>query len=418
MPHLAIRGGTPVRSTPFSAWPVWDDSERRQLAEVLESGNWGGFPFPNTKGREFGARFAAAQGAKYGLAVSNGTVAIELALKAIGLQRGDEVIVPEYTWDSTAGAVLFAGGVPVFVDSDPDTYCLDPAQLGAALSTRTRAVLPVHLGMSMADMDAILLFARAHSLAVVEDCAHAHGAQWMGRGAGSLGDAGTFSFQSSKLMSAGEGGAVITSSIDVQERVAVLVNCGRAAELAPNGYRAVGHNYRMSEFQAGVLLAQLNRLPAQTATRAANVQRLEQCIAGLRGICPLRRDPRQTRHAFYQYVLRYDAAHFGVSREAFVAALTAEGVPAEGVFYEALHRSALFPAAAGSFRALPCPVAERAAYEESVWIPHWVFEGSSKDAEDAAAAIRKICDHMDELRNFDHPSIREKGMCRAERVKV
>lgn len=408
-----------MRQTPFSPWPVWDDAERRQLAEVLESGNWGGFPFPNTKGREFGARFAAAQGAAYGLPVSNGTVAIELALKAIGIERGDEVIVPAYTWDSTAGAVLFAGGVPVFVDSDPDTYCLDPAQLARAFTSRTRAVLPVHLGMSMADMDAILIFARKHGLAVIEDCAHAHGAQWMGRGAGSLGDAGTFSFQSSKLMSAGEGGAVITSNAGVQERVAVLVNCGRAAELAPNGYRAVGHNYRMSEFQAGVLLAQLDRLPAQTATRAANVQRLETALTGLDGIRPLRRDPRQTRHAFYQYVLRYDAGHFGgVSREAFVAALAAEGVPAEGVFYEALHRSALFPAAPGSFRALPCPVAEHAAYEESVWIPHWVFEGSSKDAEDAAAAIWKIHDHIDELRGFDHPAIREKGMCRADRVKV
>src|SRR5450755_216167 len=131
MPQLAICGGTPLRQTPFSPWPVWDDAERRQLAEVLESGNWGGFPFPNTKGREFGARFAAAQGAAYGLPVSNGTVAIELALKATGLERGDEVIVPAYTWDSTAGAVLFAGGVPVFVDSDPDTYCLDPKQLSA-----------------------------------------------------------------------------------------------------------------------------------------------------------------------------------------------------------------------------------------------------------------------------------------------
>lgn len=408
-----------MRQTPFSRWPVWDDAERRQLSEVLESGNWGGFPFPNTKGREFGARFAAAQSAKYGLAVANGTVAIELALAAVGLEAGDEVIVPAYTWDSTAGAVIFAGGVPVLVDCDPDRYCLDPAQLAPAVSRRTRAIVPVHLGMSMADMDAIVAFAAKHGLAVVEDCAHAHGAQWKGRGAGSLGDAGTFSFQSSKLMSAGEGGAVITSSDAVQERVAVLVNCGRAAEFAPNQFRAVGHNYRISEFQAAVLLAQLDRLEAQTATRAANVAVLERALAGISGIRPLCRDARQTRHAFYHYVLRYDAAHFdGVSREAFVAALAAEGVPAEGVFYEALHKSALFPAKPGTFRVLPCPVAERAAYEESVWIPHWVFEGSAADAEAAAAAIWKVHDHIEELRGFAHPSISEKGMCRADRVKV
>src|SRR5260221_5588977 len=195
MPVLAIRGGTPVRTTPFSGWPVWDDAERRAVSEVLESGNWGGFPFPNTQGREFGARFAAAQDAAYGLAVSNGTVAIELALQAAGVGAGDEVIVPAYTWDSTAGAVLFSSGVPVFVDCDPETYCLDPAQLAAALSPRTRAIIPVHLGMNMADMDAILDFAGAHSLAVIEDCAHAQGAQWRGRGAGSLGHAGAFRFQ-------------------------------------------------------------------------------------------------------------------------------------------------------------------------------------------------------------------------------
>ncbi len=419
MPVLAIRGGTPVRSAPFLRWPIWDDTERRALEQVLESGNWGGFPFPNTKCREFGARFAAAHNAAYGIPVANGTVAIELALQAAGIGPGDEVILPAYTWDSTAGAILFAGGVPVFVDITPDRYCLDPAQLDAALSSRTRAILPVHLGMNMADMDAILEFAGRHSLAVIEDCAHAHGAQWRGRGAGSLGDAGAFSFQSSKLMSAGEGGAVLTSSAAIQERLAVLVNCGRSAENAVAHFRAVGHNYRLSEFQAAVLLAQLDRLEAQTAAREDRAAHLEACLKGVMGICTLPRDARQTRRAIYHFVLRYDPAAFGgVHRDAFVAALAAEGVPAEGVFYEAVYRSPLFPAPPGSFRALPCPVSERAAYEESVWIPHWVLSGNRQDAEDAAAAVRKVCEHASELRGFVHPSIREKGMSRAERVRV
>jgi dTDP-4-amino-4,6-dideoxygalactose transaminase len=385
----------------------------------LESGNWGGFPFPNTKGREFGARFAAAHGAAYGVAVANGTVAIELALKAAGIGAGDEVIVPAYTWDSTAGAILFVGGVPVFVDVDPERYCLDPSQLDAALSPRTRAIVPVHLGMNMADMDAILAFAARHGLAVIEDCAHAHGAQWRGRGAGSLGDAGAFSFQSSKLMSAGEGGAVLTSSAGLHERVAVLVNCGRSAENAVTHFRAVGHNYRMTEFQAAVLLAQLDRLAAQTALRESHASHLEECLKDVAGIRILPRDSRQTRRAIYHFVLRYDSAVFGgVHRDAFVAALAAEGIPAEGVFYETVYRSPLFPAPPGSFRALPCPVSERAAYEESVWIPHWVLSGSNQDVEDVAAAIRKVCDQASELCSFEHPSIREKGMSRADRVKV
>ena len=419
MPVLALRGGSPVRIKPFSRWPVWGDPERRALEEVLESGNWGGFPFPNTKGREFGARFATAHNAAYGVAVANGTVAIELALQAAGIGPGDEVIVPAYTWDSTAGAVLFAGGIPVFVDVDPERYCLDPSQLDAALSPRTRAILPVHLGMNMADMDAILDFAKRHSLAVIEDCAHAQGAQWRGRGAGSLGDAGTFSFQSSKLMSAGEGGAVLTGNAEMYERLSVLVNCGRSAENAVQHFRAVGHNYRMTEFQAAVLLAQLTRLEAQTASREERASQLEACLKDVPGIRTLPRDPRQTRRAIYHFVLRYDATNFGgVHRDAFVAALAAEGVPAEGVFYEVVYRSPLFPAPPGSFRALPCPVSERAAYEESVWIPHWVLSGDRGDVEDCAAAIRKVCDHTEELRGFEHPSIREKGMSRADRVKV
>ncbi len=419
MPQLALRGGDPVRRQPFPRWPQFDERERRQVAEVLESGNWGGFPFPNNKAREFGRRFAEAHGARYGLAVTSGTVALEVALKAVGLERGDEVILPAYTWDGTAAAVMFAGGVPVFVDSDPETYCLNPALLEQGLTPRTRAVLPVHLGMNMANMDAILAFAQKHKLPVIEDCAHAHGARWNRRGAGSLGDLGAFSFQTSKLMTAGEGGGILTSSQELEERSETLVNCGRASETDRYGFRAVGHNYRMTEFQAALLLAQLERLEEQTAQRESSAAHLESCLKGVAGLCPLRRDPRQDRRAIYHYVLRYDPAAFaGVPRDAFVAALEAEGVPADGMFYEAVYRSSLFAAPAGSFRALPCPVAERAAYQESVWIPHWVLLGEREDVEQVAAAISKIQEHGEELVGFDHPAIREKGMNRADRARL
>ena len=173
----------------------------------------------------------------------------------------------------------------------------------------------------------------------------------------------------------------------------------------------------MTEFQAAILLAQLGRLEEQTARREANAAYLESCLKDVAGLCPLRRDQRQTRRAIYQYVLRYHPAAFaGVARDAFVAALEAEGIPADGMFYEAVYRSTLFAAPSGSFRALPCPVAERAAYQEAVWIPHWVLLGEREDVQQVAAAACKIQAHAEELAGLDHPAIREKGMNRAERA--
>ncbi|HYK89198.1 MAG TPA: aminotransferase class I/II-fold pyridoxal phosphate-dependent enzyme, partial [Acidobacteriota bacterium] len=187
MAKLALLGGTPVRSGPFPSWPEFGEEEKRFLFLVLQGRSWGGYPSPNTYARLFNERFAAFQGARYGMGAANGTVSIELALMAGGLRPGDEVIIPAYTWIGTASAVLCAQGIPIFVDSDPETYCIDPTAFEAAITPRTKAVVPVHLGMEMADMDAILPIAQRHNLLVVEDCAHAHGAQWNGRGAGSLG---------------------------------------------------------------------------------------------------------------------------------------------------------------------------------------------------------------------------------------
>ena len=204
MTTLAIRGGAPVRSAPFAPWPQYSQPDLDRLRQVVESRTWGGFPFPNRWAEEFGRKFAAYHGARHGLAVANGTLALQVALQSIDLRFGDEVIVPAYTWDGTAAAVLFAGGVPIFVDVREDTFCLDASKVEAALTPRTRAVIPVHLAMRFADMDAIGDIARRHNLAVIEDCAHAHGGQWRGRGAGSMGDLGCFSLQSIKLMTAGE----------------------------------------------------------------------------------------------------------------------------------------------------------------------------------------------------------------------
>lgn len=409
-----MKGGTPVRTKPFARWPEFGEEEKKALLLALQGRNWGGYPSPNTYAKVFNERFAAYQGARFGIGAANGTVTLEVALKAGGLRPGDEVILPAYTWVGTAAAVLFAQGIPVFVDSDPENYCMDPKALEAAITPRTRAVIPVHLGMEMADMDAILSIAQRHNLLVVEDCAHAHGAQWQGRGAGSLGDFGSFSMQTSKLLTAGEGGMVITSNEIAQERCLSLINCGRPSSTDKYKYRTIGHNYRMTEFQTALLLAQLDRLPEQTERRWKNARRLASQLAGIPGIQPLSWDSRITRPAIYHYLLRYHPKGFaGVHREIFLSALRAEGIPAEGAFYEPLYRAPLwhfrreeFAASAGStidYGKFRCPVAERAAYEESVWLHHALLLGNEDDVSDIAEAIAKIQANASELTDIPKP---------------
>src|SRR5712692_5208704 len=271
MGKLAITGGKPVRRKPFAPWPVYTKAEARALQKVLASRNWGGYPFPNRFADLFARKFARFHGAKYGLAVANGTIAIEIALHAAGIKPGDEVIVPAYTWEGTVGPVLRLNAAPVFVDVDPKTYCLDAKLIEKALTPKTRAILPVHLAMRFADMDEICRIARERNLVVVEDCAHAHGGRWHDKGAGGTGDLGAFSFQSSKLMTAGEGGAVITSNLEFFERAQTFTNCGRASQTDKFRHRFIGLNYRMTEFQAAVLAAQLERLPRQNQIRRVNM---------------------------------------------------------------------------------------------------------------------------------------------------
>lgn len=428
MPKLALRGGAAVRTEPFTSWPVYDAREADALSRVLMSRNWGGYPCPNTHAREFARAFAEYHGARYGVAVANGTVSLELALKAAGVGCGDEVIVPAYTWEGTAAAALFAGAVPVFVDVDAETYCLDVKLIEAAITPRTKAVVPVHLGFRFTDLDALTQVAERHGLFVLEDCAHAHGARWRGRGAGSIGHAGSFSFQTSKLMTAGEGGIVITSDIDLADQVIRLANCGRPPRRETINRPALGHNYRMTEFQAAVLCAQLERLGEQTERREQNTRLLEEGLRGIEGVTLLPRDERITTQASYHFVFKYDAAAFGgVHRNAFVAALNAEGVPCDGRFYEAVYRSSLFEFAGGDYPAwaayrrehpeLPhCPVAERAGYEESVWLPHQLFLGDGRDVQDIVAAVVKVRANIDELIGYEDAAIRVQALSRAERA--
>ena len=422
MAQLALCGGIPVRSEGFPQWPQRGVEEETALLAAVREGDWGGFPLPNRCSERFARDFAARHDSRHALCVANGTVSLEIALQALGVEPGAEVIVPAYTFEATAAAVLFAGCAPVMVDVLPHTYCLDPDAVSAAVGPRTQAIVPVHLAMTVADMDRLGELAVRHGLVVLEDCAHAHGARWRGRSVGALGDAGSFSFQTSKLMTAGEGGAVVTSDDGVMDQLYALANCGRQRPERAADVAVIGHNYRMTDLQATILSQQLARLDQQHQLRERRAAVLGEHLAGLPGIERLEIDERVTTQAIYQYVFRYREEVFdSVPRDAFVAALAAEGVPCDGQFYEALPRSALlrldpvrYPAWA-AVEQPPCPVAERAAYRESVWLPHHLLLGSAKDVDQIAEAIAKVCDNIGELHNSDHPAIAAARQARSQR---
>ncbi|MEQ8277069.1 MAG: DegT/DnrJ/EryC1/StrS family aminotransferase [Deltaproteobacteria bacterium] len=413
---LAILGGEKVRTAPWPTWPERGEPEERAVLEVLRRGQWGGYPAPGVAAKKFGAAFAEYIGAKHTVLAANGTVTLKIALRALGVGAGDEVIVPALTWVATAGAAAYVNAVPVFVDVDEASLCIDPAAIEAAITDKTRAIIPVHLGSAMADMDAIMDIAKRHELAVIEDCAHAHGAKWNGRGAGSIGDVGSFSFQSSKLLTAGEGGAITTSNDELAQRCQALVNCGRK-EPGYDGFEGAvfGWNDRITELQASLLSAQLTRLDGQHERRKKNVARL---VAALEsrpelGLTVQRRDERITRKTAYELVLLYDSeAYGGVPRDKFVEALTAEGVPADGDFYVPIQdrieeifplRASEYPTIAPRYGAelkpehAPCPVATRAAYERTVWLHHSLFLGDPSDVDDIIEAIGKIHGAADAL---------------------
>ena len=424
--RLALLGGTPVRSQPWPQWPARGAEEEEALITALRDGDWGGFPLPNERSATFADAFAERHDCEHALCVANGTVSLEAALQAMGVEPGAEVIVPAYTFEATASAALFAGCAPVFADIDPDTWCIDVESASALITERTQAIVPVHLAMTIADLDAIGKLAARHGLAVLEDCAHAHGARWRGRGVGSWGDAGSFSFQSSKLMTAGEGGIVTTSDHLVLDRLHALVNCGRqrpgAAEAAP----VIGHNYRMSDLQAAILAVQLDRLDHQHEVRARNASRLRAAIENIDGLSNLRIDDRVTTQAIYQFVFRFDSEAFaGLDRDVFVAALAAECVPADGRFYESLPVSELlrpdparYPAWSEALTRRPaadCPNAERTAYRESVWLPHQLLLGTESDVDDIVETVLKVRRSAGDLAGLETAEVERLRQARSAR---
>lgn len=405
--QLAIHGVAPVRTAPFPSWPVVDESDEASILAALRSGRWGS-RLGDGYGSAFTDRLAALQGVRRAVATANGTVALEVALKAVGVQPLDEVIVPAYTFLATATAVTSLGAIPIFADIDPATYTIDPESASRRVTPRTRAIVPVHIAGQPADMDGILAVARTHAIPVVEDAAQAIGATWRGRGAGGLGDVGTFSFQSSKNLSAGEGGAIVSNDDAIADRAWSLANCGRSPGGAWYQHDLAGSNHRLGEMQSALLLSQMERLPEQMARRDRSASLLETGLSAIPGITTQSRPAGVTRHARHLFVMRYDAAAFGDRpRTWFIGALRAEGIPCSPGYEVPLHRMPGVLAARRTWvdiaratgREIDVPIdpndeglthTDRASREEGVWFSQSLLLGTDDDMADVIEAVRRI----------------------------
>ncbi len=334
MSNLAIDGGTRVfpENFGFEIWPPVSPATGDRLRELYLSHQWS---FYGRYEQAFAKEFAAYHDSPCGIFMVNGTTTLECALAALGIGPGDEVIVPSWTWMATGMAPLYVGATPVFVDGEPDTFCMDPAAFEAAITPRTRAVIPVHLFGSMADLERIVEIARRHDIAVIEDCAHAHGGKWNGRGVGSFGAVGSFSFQQSKIMTAGEGGLCTTASEELFEKISRLKHIGympgtRRGQAAGAPERGLlCHNYRATEFQALILLDQLHELTSMSKLRAANADYLREKLTAIPGLGTQAPGRLATEQSYYVFGVTVDPAALreGKSRTDVIAAVNAEGAP-------------------------------------------------------------------------------------------
>ncbi len=395
MTKLAIHGGDPIRTTPFPAWPRVNNSLKNQVLQTLENDGWG---IGSGAIDAFNEGFAQYHDARYCIATNSGTTALWVALKAAGVQAGDEVIVPAYTFIATATAVLMANAVPVFVDAELDTFNIDPDQLEGAITERTKVIMPVHIAGNPAHMDKILAVAKKHDLSVVEDAAQAHGAEWKGQKVGALGAGGIFSFQTSKNMSSGEGGAIITNSDEFSDACFSYHNCGRVKGGQWYEHQHLGGNFRMTALAATMLKAQLATLESDMQLRDKNRAAIDVALEQIPGIQPATMYPETTRSANHLYLARYNSEEFnGIPRESFFKAMQAEGVYTYRG-YVPLYKENLFitnpreyPWLEGrDYQSLHLKKTERLCNEQSIWLKQNHLLGTDQDIQDIINAFEKV----------------------------
>ena len=422
MSKLAMSGGTPVRTKPFPVWPMRDERERAALLEVWEKPTWSSGPGyyradpAASKARQLEAKFAAYHDSKHAIATGSGTDAIQIGFKICGVGLGDEVIVPAETFIATVTPILQLGGIPVFVDIDPETRCIDPEAVEAAITPRTRCIAPVHLTGRPADMDRIMDIAARHGIEVMADCAHAHGSEWRGKKVAAVSQAGAFSLQQEKGMTAGgEGGILVTSDDTKADWAHIFQNDGRGLGDEGWQYQGLGWNFRMSEFQAAIALVQLERLDSVIDAKTRAVGKLKTAFADMGGLRFPADDPRITRQSYLYPWLHYNREAFGgIPAKTFCEAVRAEGIPFHGgsdpdralykhpIFTEKRYGMAGYqsrikhPAEAVDYTQVHCPVAE-GGQVEGIGFPQTVLLGEEGDIQDVIDAVGKVVENIEEL---------------------
>ena len=408
----ALLGGPKIRTRDWPEWPVYGKNDEEALARVLRSKLW--YRSTGTEVTAWEKGYAQLTGAKACLATANGTGALMIALSALGVGAGDEVIVPPYTFVATVNAVLSLDAIPVFVDTDRETFQIDAKKIDDAITERTVAILPVHMGGSPADLDSILAIANKHNIPVLEDACQAHLSEWRGRKVGTYGVAGCFSFQASKNLNSGEGGAIISSDADLIEKCYAIHNNsrGRQASGYSSAYLLRGLNLRMTEFQGALLAAQMTRLEAQSKLRRDNAAYLTSLLSEIPGTVPAKLYPGCTANSWHLYMFRYQPEKFsGLSRLKFLKALEAEGIPASTGYAPRLNQEPFLLNAMhsrGYQRFLrpeqialwqknnQCPVNDQLC-NEAVWFFQNMLLTDHASMDQIAEAINRIRAHAGEL---------------------
>ena len=399
MSELALFGGSPVRTKSFPSWPRTSDAITEYVLNTLSNDKWG---VGSKTIAEFNDNFASYHDAKYCISLHSGTSALWVALKAAGVKAGDEVIIPAYTFIATATAVLMANAVPVFADIDLKTGNMDPNDIVSKISDKTKVILPVHIGGSPVDLKTIKTLAETHNLLVIEDAAQAHGARYGDKKVGAIGLGGIFSFQTSKNMSAGEGGAIVSNDETFYDICFSYHNCGRTKEGAFYEHQFLGGNFRLNAMASSMLIPQIDTVQDDMILRDKNRSKLDAALGQIDGISINGAYDGTTRQANHIYLTRYNADHFnGISREMFYKAMQAEGVYTY-MGYTPLYREKLFVTDGKEypwlkdydFGSMKMPVTERLADKEAVWLKQNHLLGNEKDTQDIIDAFDKVTSTM------------------------
>ena len=398
MSDIAIFGGEPLRTKPFPEWPRSTDIILDKISSTLQNDTWG---VGSNVINEFNSRFAELQNAKYSISVHSGTSALWVALKAGGVKAGDEVIIPAYTFIATATAVILANAVPVFADIDLNSGNIDPVKVDSLITKKTKAIIPVHIAGNPADMRALTNISEEHEIPIIEDAAQAHGAEYNGTKVGAIGLGGIFSFQTSKNMTAGEGGAIVTNDPEFFDACFSYHNCGRVRNGKWYEHHRLGSNLRMSALNAAVLIPQLDTLATDMVIRDRNREMLDASLSEIPGINPMA-SMDGSRSANHLYMCRYDASEFnGISRETFFKVMQAEGIYTyKG--YSPLYQEPLFitdpdeyPWLKGrDYQDLELPNTERFANQEAVWLKQTYLLGNHDDTMDITRTFEKVTSAM------------------------